>query len=154
MPMSDSFKDRLFPILKSVCSHFGTPFHIYDEAGIRTTGESLKEAFFSLSGFKEFFAVKALPNPSILKIMKSMGFGFDCSSIPEILLARGIGASGSDIMFTSNNTSREEFVLAAAEGGCLLNLDDISLVPKVPEMPELISFRYNPGPRRTGNAII
>lgn len=154
MPMSDSFKDRLFPILKSVCSHFGTPFHIYDEAGIRTTGESLKEAFFSLNGFKEFFAVKALPNPSILKIMKSMGFGFDCSSIPEILLAREIGASGSDIMFTSNNTSREEFVLAAAEGGCLLNLDDISLVPKVPEMPELISFRYNPGPRRTGNAII
>ncbi len=154
MPMSDAFKDRLFPILKKVCNHFGTPFHIYDEAGIRSTGESLKEAFSSLNGFREFFAVKALPNPSILKIMKSMGFGFDCSSIPEILLAREIGASGSDIMFTSNNTSREEFVLAAADGGCLLNLDDISLVPKVPEMPDLICFRYNPGPRRTGNSII
>jgi diaminopimelate decarboxylase len=154
MPMTDQFKDRLFPILEAVSSHFGTPFHIYDEAGIRATGESLQKAFSGLKGFREYFAVKALPNPSILKIMKSMGFGFDCSSIPEILLSRKVGGYGEDIMLTSNNTSTDEFGVAAADGGCILNLDDISLIPKVPEMPELICFRYNPGPRRTGNSII
>ena len=87
MPMSDQFKGRLFPILEAVCSHFKTPFHIYDEAGIRATGASVKKAFSGIEGFREYFAVKALPNPSILKIMKSMSFGFDCSSIAEILLS-------------------------------------------------------------------
>jgi len=152
--MTDQFKDRLFPILKTVSNHFKTPFHIYDEAGIRATAESLKKAFSGIKGFQEYFAVKALPNPSMLKIMKSMGFGFDCSSIPEILLSRKVGAYGADIILTSNNTSREEFRVAAADGGCILNLDDVSLIPKVPEMPELICFRYNPGPQRTGNSII
>ena len=154
MPMTDQFKDRLFPILEAVSNHFGTPFHIYDEAGIRATGESLKKAFSEIQSFREYFAVKALPNPSILNIMKSMGFGFDCSSIPEILLSRKVGGYGQDIMLTSNNTSTDEFSTAAADGGCILNLDDISLIPKVPEMPEVICFRYNPGPRRTGNSII
>ncbi|MDF1591430.1 MAG: diaminopimelate decarboxylase [Desulfobacterales bacterium] len=154
MPMTDQFKDRLFPVLAAVSAHFGTPFHIYDEAGIRATAESLTKAFSGIKGFREFFAVKALPNPSILKIMENMGFGFDCSSIPEILLSRKVGGYGEDIMLTSNNTSREEFRVAAADGGCILNLDDVSLIPKVPEMPELICFRYNPGPLRTGNSII
>jgi len=154
MPMTDQFRDRLFPILKEVSSHFKTPFHIYDEAGIRATAESLKKAFSGIRGFQEYYAVKALPNPGILKIMKSMGFGFDCSSIAEILLSRQAGGYGDDIMMTSNNTSREEFTVAAAEGGSILNLDDVSLIPKVPQMPELICFRYNPGPRRTGNSII
>ncbi|MFH1976491.1 MAG: diaminopimelate decarboxylase [Pseudomonadota bacterium] len=154
MPMNAQFKDRLFPILEGVSNHFGTPFHIYDEAGIRATAESLNKAFSGIKGFREYFAVKALPNPSILKIIKSMGLGFDCSSIPEILLSRKVGGYGKDIMLTSNNTSREEFSVAAAEGGSILNLDDVSLIPKVPEMPELICFRYNPGPRRTGNSII
>ena len=86
--------------------------------------------------------------------MGEMGFGFDCSSIPELILSRQVGARGEDIMFTSNNTSREEFLFAAQDGGCILNLDDISLIPKVPNFPELICFRYNPGPRRTGNIII
>jgi diaminopimelate decarboxylase len=83
-----------------------------------------------------------------------MGFGFDCSSIPELILARELGATAEDIMFTSNNTSDEEFAFAA-DGGCILNLDDITLIDKVPApFPELICFRYNPGPRRTGNLII
>jgi diaminopimelate decarboxylase len=86
--------------------------------------------------------------------MREMGFGFDCSSVPELILSRQIGARGEDIMFTSNNTSRSEFEAVLSEGGCILNLDDISLVSKVPEMPELICFRYNPGPRRTGTSII
>ena len=154
MPMSASFKDRLFHRIPEIQQHFQTPFHIYDEAGIRETGASLVKAFSGIPGFREFFAVKALPNREILKLMKEMGFGFDCSSIPELIQARQLGAKPEDIMFTSNNTSEEEFEFAARDGGCILNLDDISLIDKVPVFPEMICFRYNPGPRRTGNVII
>jgi diaminopimelate decarboxylase len=152
--MRSDYRDRLFPILPDIAKTFGTPFHIYDEAGIRKTGERLKRALSGIDTFKEYFAVKALPNPSILRIMAEMGFGFDCSSVAELLLSRQIGARGEEIMFTSNNTDAVEFQAAAEDGGCILNLDDISLVPKVPKMPELICFRYNPGPRRSGNSII
>lgn len=154
MPMSQSFQDRLFPIAEDIASHYGTPFHIYDEAGIRATGEELQKAFADIEGFREYYAVKALPNPRILGLVKELGFGFDCSSIPELIISRQVGGTGEDIMFTSNNTTTEEFLAAAADGGCILNLDDISLATKVPEFPELICFRYNPGPRRTGNIII
>ncbi len=154
MPMSESFEERLYPRLEEIRRHYGTPFHIYDEAGIRETGRTLTEAFSGIDGFREYYAVKALPNPRILGIMKQMGFGFDCSSIAEIVMSRRVGGRPQDIMFTSNNTSEEEFRVAAADGGSILNLDDITLVPKVPDMPELICFRYNPGPRRTGNDII
>ena len=154
MPMSPPFKARAFPILEAIAQHYGTPFHLYDELGIRQTGHSLLGAFSGIDGFREYFAVKALPNPNILKIIHEMGFGFDCSSIPELVLSRGVGASGSDIMFTSNNTSHAEFQSAAAEGGCILNLDDITLLEKVQPLPDLVCFRYNPGAQRTGNAII
>jgi len=154
MPMSSAFKQRLFPVLRDIARHYGTPFHIYDEAGILATGAGLKQAFSGIPGFREYFAVKALPNRAILKLMKQMGFGFDCSSIPELILARELGALPEEIMFTSNNTSAEEFAFAAQDGGCILNLDDISLIDKVPTFPELVCFRYNPGPRRTGNIII
>lgn len=154
MPMSQGYKDRLYPHLPAIADHYGTPFHIYDEAGIRETGRQLKAAFAGISSFREYYAVKALPNPSILKIMQDMGFGFDCSSITELMLARNLGAVGNDIMFTSNNTSPEDFQAAETGGGCVLNLDDITLIDKVPRMPELICFRYNPGSRRTGNDII
>ncbi len=154
MPMSPDFKQRLEPVLEKARKHFGTPFHIYDEAGIRETGARLNTAFSKVPGFREYYAVKALPNPSIMKIMQDMGFGFDCSSTPEILLARQINSAGQDIMFTSNNTSQKDFETACMDGGAILNLDDISLVAKVPVMPELICFRYNPGPRREGNKII
>lgn len=154
MPMSQAFKNRLLPVLPQVIEHFGTPFHIYDEAGIRATGQRLKAAFAGIETFREYYAVKALPNPRILEIIGSMGFGFDCSSVSELHLSRRVGGRGNDIMFTSNNTSHDEFVEAAADGGCILNLDDISLIAKVSVMPELICFRYNPGPRRVGNDII
>lgn len=154
MPIPNDFAKRLTPVLPAIVAHYGTPFHIYDEAGIRATGESLKRAFAGIAHFREYFAVKALPNPRILQIMQSMGFGFDCSSVAELVLSRRLGVTGDGIMFTSNNTSRSDFLAAAADGGCILNLDDISLVDKVPQMPELICFRYNPGGRRTGNSII
>jgi diaminopimelate decarboxylase len=154
MPMSQSFQNRLFSALPGIVEHFKTPFHLYDEAGIRETGDMLKNAFSGFPGFREYYAVKALPNPAVLSLMREMGFGFDCSSIPELLLSRRAGALGEDIMFTSNNTAPEEFTAAAADGGSILNLDDITLVAKVPQMPPLICFRYNPGSRRTGNDII
>ncbi len=154
MPMSKSFKDRLFPITEQLVEHYGSPFHIYDEVGINETAENLKQLFAGVAGFREYYAIKALPNPAILKLMHEQGFGFDCSSIAELILSRQVGAQGEDIMFTSNNTDQDEFTIAAADGGCVLNLDDISLIEKVPDFPELICFRYNPGPRRTGNVII
>ncbi len=154
MPMSVDFKKRLLPALADIVAHFGTPFHIYDEAGILDTGLRLKNAFSNMNGFMEYYAVKALPNPSILAIMQKMGFGFDCSSTPELVLSRQQGAFGEKIIFTSNNTTNEDFKAAFSDGGCILNLDDISLIPKLPAIPDLICFRYNPGPRRTGNEII
>ncbi|MBT2972208.1 MAG: diaminopimelate decarboxylase [Candidatus Thiodiazotropha sp. (ex Ctena orbiculata)] len=154
MPQSADFARRLAESLEHIVDHYGTPFHLYDEQGIRDNGEALLRAFAGVDHFKEYFAVKALPNPTIMKIMQDLGFGFDCSSTSELALSREIGARGEEIMFTSNNTSAAEFAVAEADGGCVLNLDDISLVEKVPQMPELICFRYNPGERRSGNSII
>ncbi|MBW9272063.1 MAG: diaminopimelate decarboxylase [Candidatus Thiodiazotropha sp. (ex. Lucinisca nassula)] len=154
MPISAELSNRLAGSLEEIVEHFGTPFHLYDEKGIRENGEALIRAFAEVDSFREYFAVKALPNPTIMKIMQDLGFGFDCSSIAELILSRQIGASGEQIMFTSNNTSAAEFAVAEADGGCVLNLDDISLIDKVPQMPELICFRYNPGERRSGNSII
>lgn len=154
MPMSKSFEEKLYPILRDVVREFGTPFHIYDEEGIIKNGEALKVTFGDFYGFKEYFAVKACPNLEILRIMRRLGFGFDCSSIPELIMCRSIGASGEEIMFTSNNTSVYEFEMATADDGCILNLDDITMISKVPQFPELICFRYNPGERRSGNEII
>ena len=130
MPMSQKFEGRLLPVLDEIVDQFGTPFHIYDEAGIRETGQNFNSAFSRLKGFKEYFAVKALPNPRILRIMRELGFGFDCSSIAELTLSRQTGARGEEIMFSSNNTSADEFEAADADGGCILNLDDVSLIPK------------------------
>ena len=94
MPMSAAFQNRLYPVLSKIEQKFGTPFHIYDETGIRQTAEELTNAFAPFEGFREFYAVKALPNPRILKIMGEMGFGFDCSSIAELMLSRRFGARG------------------------------------------------------------
>ena len=154
MPMSKQFEARLYPILRDVVREFGTPFHIYDEKGIVGNGEQFKAVFAEFLGFQEFFAVKACPNLEILKIMRNLGFGFDCSSVPELVMVRDIHAVGEQLMFTSNNTSMYEFEVAATDGGCVLNLDDITMIPKVPDFPGLICFRYNPGERRRGNDII
>ena len=155
MPMSHAFQRRLFPKLPAIAEKFGTPFHFYDEDGIRTTGEYLKGAFRGhCHGFREFYAVKALPNPRILEIMLDLGFGFDCSSTHEVELALYVGARGEDIMFTSNNTTKHEFAVAQA-AGAIINLDDVNLISKVPNpFPELVCFRFNPGESRTGNSII
>nr|WP_321402569.1 diaminopimelate decarboxylase [uncultured Desulfobacter sp.] len=154
MPMSPEFKDRLSAVVQDAVSAFGTPFHIYDETGIIQTCKALNEAFAPIEGFKEYFAVKGLPNPTVMALLKAQGFGFDCSSVPEIELARKVGSNADDIMFTSNNTTREQLRAAMDNGGSIVNLDDISLIPKLPAIPDLLCFRYNPGATRQGNDII
>ncbi|MDA0524500.1 diaminopimelate decarboxylase [Methanococcoides alaskense] len=135
---------------------FPTPFHIYDEKAIIANARKLKDAFSIVEGFQEFFAVKALPNPYILKVLKKEGFGADCSSLPELLLAEKTGIVGEGIMFSSNDTPAEEFV-KAKKLGAIINLDDIShieFLEKEAGLPELVCFRFNPGPLKEGNAII
>jgi diaminopimelate decarboxylase len=152
MPISDDYRQRLYPKIPSIIEHFASPFHIYDERGIRQTLGHLKATFAEFQ-FREYFAVKALPNPHILKILHEEGCGFDCSSIAELVLARQIGASSEEILFTSNNTTEAEFAFALAYGGAILNLDDAALLKKIPQLPELICFRVNLG-SDSGNAII
>lgn len=151
--MPQPFQDRLFPQLREIAKFFGTPFHIYNEVGIRETCRQMKENLGQVSEYQNFFAVKALPNLKIMKIVREMGFGFDCSSAPELDLAISAGASGDEIMFTSNNTTVVEYN-RALRYNVIINLDDISFISKLPKMPELICFRYNPGPLRDGNEII
>jgi len=143
--------------LEKIVAKFGTPFHIYDEKAIRENARKLTAAFNWAPSFKEYFAVKATPNPYILRILKEEGFGADCSSLPELILAEKVGISGEDIMFTSNNTPANEFI-KAKELGAIINLDDfthIEYLEKHAGVPEVISFRYNPGSlREGGNAII
>ncbi len=142
-------------ILK-IMEKYPTPFHIYDEKAIRENARRMKSAFKDVPGFKEFFAVKALPNPFILKILKEEGFGADCSSLPEMILAEKAGMTGDDIMFSSNDTPADEFVKAKELNG-FINLDDITHIPyleKYAGFPEIVCFRYNPGPLKEGNAII
>jgi diaminopimelate decarboxylase len=143
--------------VREIIRNYPTPFYLYDERGIRENARRLNAAFAWCPGFKEHFAVKALPNPYILKIAKEEGFGADCSSLPELLLAERVGITGENIMFTSNDTPLNEFQQAKALGA-VINLDDITHLRYVEEhtggLPELISFRYNPGSLRTGNSII
>lgn len=140
-----------------IAEQYPTPFHIYDERGIKENARKLVEAFSWVDGFREYFAVKAAPNPFLMKILKKEGFGADCSSLAELLLANKCGISGENIMFTSNDTPAIEFK-KAFELGAVINFDDISHIAfmetHVGTLPELVSFRYNPGPLRSGNAII
>jgi len=142
--------------IEKIIEEYPTPFHIYDEASIRENARMLNGAFSWVPAFKEYFAVKATPNPHIMKILRDEGFGADCSSMAELVLAEKCGITGEEIMFTSNDTPKEEF-LKARELGAVINLDDITHIDFLEQhagIPELISCRYNPGPQRTGNAII
>lgn len=144
--------------IENSIKNYPTPFHIYDEKGIREAGRKLYKAFSWAEGFKNYFAVKATPNPSILKILKEEGMGTDCSSLPELIMAEKVGIKGENIMFSSNDTAYHEFK-KAFDLGAIINLDDITHIPileKYAGIPPLICFRYNPGPLRKhkGNALI
>ncbi|MCR4937532.1 MAG: diaminopimelate decarboxylase [Lachnospiraceae bacterium] len=137
-------KEQIEEIVKS----YPTPFHIYDEKGLRENAKAVKEAFAWNKGYKEFFAVKAEPNPFIMSILKEYGVGSDCSSYTELMLADKCGIRGKDIMFSSNDTPAEEFEFAA-KLGATINLDDFShiefLEKVLGKLPERLSLRYNPG---------
>ena len=133
--------------LKEITARYPTPFHLYDERGIRENARRLKQAFAWNPGYREYFAVKATPNPTILKILREEGCGADCSSLTELMLAQEVGFSGSEIMFSSNETPDEEFLLAHRLGA-VINLDDIThidILTRLAGIPETISCRYNPG---------
>ena len=132
--------------IEEIAKTYPTPFHIYDEAGIKARCKAVNEAFSWNKGFCEYFAVKATPNPFIMEIIRDAGFGFDCSSEAELVLADAVGGP---IMFSSNDTPAHEYALCAKLGG-IINLDDITHIPFLesiigPKFPEIVSCRYNPG---------
>ncbi len=142
--------------LENIIEQFPTPFHIYDEKAIRENARRFKKAFSWNEGFKEYYAIKAAPNPYLMKILREEGFGIDCSSEAELELARRVGMKGEEIMLTSNDTPASEF-RAAKELGAIINLDDISHIDYLEEnvgLPETICMRYNPGDLKQGNLII
>jgi diaminopimelate decarboxylase len=152
--------EKLLPFTKAqiekIIEKYPTPFHLYDEKAIRQNARDFKKAFAWNEGFKEFFAVKAAPNPYLMKILHKEGFGSDCSSLAELLLAQKVGITGEEIMFSSNDTPAAEFI-KAKDLRATINLDDISHIAyleKYAGLPSLVCFRYNPGPLKKGNHII
>ena len=134
--------------LEEIAKVYPTPFHLYDETGIRKNAENLKKAFAWNKGFKEYFAVKATPNPFLINILREYGCGCDCSSKTELMLSKAIGAVGDDIMFSSNDTPPAEFKYAD-DLGAIINLDDITHIDILEKtlgyLPKKLSCRYNPG---------
>ncbi len=142
---------------RQIAAQYPTPFHIYNEAGIRKTARDLYQAFSWNPGFKEYYAVKAAPNPVLLNILREEGCGIDCSSYTELMLAEALGFSGNEVMFSSNATPREDYMLAH-KIHAIINLDDYSDVDSVSKLfplPETMSLRFNPGGSFSiGNAIM
>jgi len=142
--------------IEKIIEQYPTPFHIYDEKGIRDYARKFIKAFSWNPGFKEFYAIKSAPNPYLMKIMRQEGFGIDCSSIAELVLAEKLGMKGDEIMFTSNDTPAYEYK-KAVDLGAIINLDDISHIEYLEKhvgLPNLVCFRYNPGALKEGNTII
>jgi len=142
--------------LEKITETYPTPFHLYEEKAIRDNCRDFYNKFPWVSGFKNYFAVKACPNPFILSLLREEGMGADCSSLAELLLAEKVGFKGEEIMFSSNDTPPEEFK-EASRIGAIINLDDITHLETLEEctgIPEMISFRYNPGDLRSGNVLI
>ena len=135
--------------LEDIVKQYPTPFHLYDEKGMRENARRVNAAFSWNPGFKEYFAVKATPTPALLKILRQEGCGADCSSLTELMMAEKCGFRGHEIMFSSNNTLAEEFQLAD-KLGAIINLDDLTHVDFLEEslggrVPETVLCRYNPG---------
>jgi diaminopimelate decarboxylase len=142
--------------IENIIESFPTPFHIYDEKAMRENARYFKNAFSWNEGFKEYFAIKAAPNPYLMKILREEGCGIDCSSVAELELAKRVGMSGDEIMLTSNDTPANEFQMAK-DMGAIINLDDISHIEYLEKnvgLPDTICLRYNPGDLKQGNLII
>jgi diaminopimelate decarboxylase len=142
--------------LEKIIEKTPTPFHIYDEKGMIEYARYFNQCFDWNEGFKEYYAIKAAPNPYLMKILRKEGFGIDCSSMAELAIAEKVGLRGEEIMFTSNDTPAEEYK-KAIELGAIINLDDISHIDYLDKnagLPDLVCFRYNPGALKGGNMII
>ncbi len=142
--------------VEKIIESYPTPFHIYDEKAMRENARYFKNAFSWNEGFKEYYAIKAAPNPYLMKILREEGFGIDCSSVAELELAKKVGMKGSEIMLTSNDTPAFEFQLAK-DLGAIINLDDISHIEYLEQnvgLTDTICMRYNPGDLKQGNLII
>lgn len=135
-------------MVERIVQQYPTPFHIYDEKGIRENAQRVREAFSWNPGFKEYFAIKATPNPFLVNLLREYGCGADCSSLTELMLCDALGMRGEEIMFSSNDTPAEEYALVNRLGG-IINLDDITHIAFVEKilgrLPETMSCRYNPG---------
>lgn len=142
--------------IEEIIAQHPTPFHIYDEKGIKDYARYFIDSFSWNEGFKEYYAIKAAPNPFLMKLLHKQGFGIDCSSLAELVIAEKVGLRGEEIMFTSNDTPAEEYQ-KAIELGAIINLDDITHIDYIEKhigIPELVCFRYNPGALKGGNTII
>ena len=142
--------------LEQISTKFPTPFHIYDEKGMREYARKFVNAFSWNLGFKEYFAIKAAPNPFLMKILHQENFGIDCSSMAELVLAEKVGLRGEEIMFTSNDTPAYEYK-KALELGAIINLDDFAHISYLEEkvgLPELVCFRYNPDHSKRGMPLL
>ncbi|MFF4625349.1 diaminopimelate decarboxylase [Nonomuraea jabiensis] len=150
--MSAEFAERLLPRLPDLVADYGTPFHIYDARGIVATHGAMVRAFGDPS-YRQYFAVKALPNLNILALLRAAGSGFDCSSAVEVRLAETVGAQAGDIVFTANNTALSEYRTARA-AGALITFDDRSFAEKVDDLPETVAFRISPTGLAAGCALM
>jgi diaminopimelate decarboxylase len=153
-------RGKTLPFSKSqidgIIAKYPTPFHIYDEKKMLEYANYFNNCFIWNEGFKEYYAIKAAPNPYLMKLLHKQGFGIDCSSMAELVIAEKVGLRGEEIMFTSNDTPAEEYK-KAVELGAIINLDDISHIDYLTQnvgLPELVCFRYNPGALKEGNLII
>ncbi|SMP76321.1 diaminopimelate decarboxylase [Neorhodopirellula lusitana] len=154
MPVKTLPFDR--ELIERIAAEYPTPFVMYHEEGIRKRARDLNQAFAWNDGFQQYFAVKATPNPHILAMLAEEGNGADCSSVAELITCERLGITGQDVMFTSNNTTLEEFKVAN-DLGAIINLDTphhIDQLQQLDRLPEMVSFRFNPGPERQGNVII
>jgi diaminopimelate decarboxylase/decarboxylase len=147
MPASPAFLERLARVVPDLARGYGTPFHVYDAAGILASHRAIVSAFGDWPA-RQHFAVKALPNPAVLKLLAEAGSGLDCSSPAELLLADAAGVTGRDIVFTSNNTTRAEYEMALARG-CLVTFDDVAHMDRAQRLPGTVAFRVAP---HTGGA--
>ncbi|MGW7489018.1 diaminopimelate decarboxylase [Streptomyces sp. NPDC054786] len=152
MPISDEFASRLLPVLEEIVAAYGTPFHIYDARGITDTYRGMVEAFAG-EPYRQYFAVKALPNPAVLSLLLAQGSGLDCASPIELELAARLGAGADDVVFTSNNTSPAEY-RQALDVGALITFDDRAFFERVENLPETVSFRIAPHGLAAGSTLM
>jgi diaminopimelate decarboxylase/decarboxylase len=152
VPISDEFAGRLLPLLEDIVAAYGTPFHIYDARGITGTYRAMTEAFAG-EPYRQYFAVKALPNPAVLSLLLARGSGLDCASPVELDLAARLGATGDDLVFTSNNTSPAEYRQARA-AGALITFDDRAFFDRVDTLPATVAFRVAPHGLAAGSKLM